>query len=76
MFNNVPFNTTNALQIYYKQISSDENHEFDNTVQSTTLTTQSQTVDVTNPLAAERTFNLTDANYENLPIESGTITLN
>ncbi len=75
VFNNVPYDATGAPTIYYKQTASDGNHEFDNTVQSTTLTTQTSTVEVTNAPGATRTINLTDANYDNLPIESGTLTL-
>lgn len=75
VFNNVPFNSTNAPTIYYKQTSSDGDHEFDNTVQSTTMTTSTSTVEIENPVGATRTFTLTDANYANLPIDSGTLTL-
>jgi len=75
VFNNVPFDATNAPTIYYKQTASDGDHEFDNTVQSTTMTTSTSTIEVENPVGATRTFTLTDANYANLPIESGTLTL-
>ncbi len=76
VFNNVPFDATNAPLVYYKQTASDGDHEFDQTVQSTTLTTQTATVEITNQPGATRTINLTDSNYTNLPIESGTLTLN
>ena len=75
VFNNVPYADSNAPTIYYKQTASDGNHEFDNTVQCTTLTTQTQTLEVQNAPGATRTINLTDANYANLPISNGTITL-
>ena len=74
VFNNVPYDATNAPVIYYKQTASDGDHEFDNTVQSTTLTTQTSTVEVINQPGATRTINLTDANYENLPIGTATLT--
>lgn len=74
VFNNVPFAATGAPLIYYKQTASDGDHEFDNTVQSTSLTTDTQTVEIQNPAGATRTITLTDANYENLPIETGTLT--
>lgn len=74
VFNNVPYDTTNAPAVYYKQTESDGDHEFDNTVQSTTLTTQASTVEVINQPGATRTINLTDANYENLPIGTATLT--
>ena len=44
IFNNVPYADTNAPVIYYKQTASDGDHEFDSTVQSTSLTTQTSTV--------------------------------
>ena len=75
VFNNVPFAETGAPLIYYKQTASDGDHEFDSTVQSTTLTTQTETIEITNTPGATRTINLTDANYENLPIDSGSLTL-
>lgn len=76
VFNNVPFDATNAPLIYYKQTASDGDHEFDQTVQSTSLTTQTSTVEIINQPGATRTINLTDSNYSNLPIESGILTLN
>ena len=75
VFNNVPFDSTSAPTIYYKQTASDGNHEFDNTVQSTTMTTSTSTIEVQNAVGATRTIQLTDANYANLPIESGSLTL-
>ena len=75
VFNNVPFAETGAPLVYYKQTASDGDHEFDSTVQSTSLTTQTSTVEITNAPGATRTINLTDANYDNLPIDSGSITL-
>lgn len=75
VFNNVPFDATNAPTIYYKQTASDGNHEFNTAVQSTTMTTSTSTLEIQNAPGATRTINLTDANYSNLPIDSGTITL-
>ena len=75
VFNNVPFAETGAPLIYYKQTASDGDHEFDSTVQSTSLTTQTETIEIINTPGATRTINLTDANYENLPIEAGSLTL-
>ena len=76
IFNNVPFDATNAPLIYYKQTASDGEHEFSNTVQSTSMSTSTSTVEITNARAALRTINLTDDNYTGLPISSGTLTLN
>lgn len=75
VFNNVPYADTNAPTIYYKQVSSDISHTFDATLKNTTMTTSMSTIEVENPAAQTRTINLTDANYTNLPIESGSITL-
>ena len=74
IFNNVPFAATDAPTVYYKQTASDGDHEFDATVQSTTLTTQTSTIEIQNLPGATRTINLTDANYANLPI-TGSLTL-
>ena len=76
IFNNVPYDSTNAPIVYYKQLSSDGDHEYSSSVQSTTLTTSTQTVEIENAPGATRTITLTDANYTNLPIENGEITLN
>ncbi len=75
VFNNVPYDATSAPTIYYKQVSSDGDHEFVNTVQSTTLTTSTSTVEIENAPGATRTITLTDSNYANLPIDTATITL-
>lgn len=75
IFANVPYDATGAPTVYYKQTASDGNHEFDNSVQSTTLTSQTTTIEITNSVGETRTINLTDANYANLPLESGTLTL-
>lgn len=75
VFNNVPFAAENAPVIYYKQTASDGNHEFDSSVNNTTLTTSTNTLQVQNPVGATRTITLTDSNYSNLPIDSATLTL-
>lgn len=75
IFNNVPFAANDAPLIYYKQTASDGEHEFDDTIKSTSLTTDTLTVEVGNAAPALRTITLTDANYANLPVD-GEITLN
>lgn len=75
VFNNVPFSDSNAPVIYYKQTASDGDHEFDNTLQNTTMTTSTSTIEVENVVGATRTINLVDENYQNLAIASGTLTL-
>ncbi len=74
IFANVPYATTGSPIIYYKQLTSDGNHEFDDTLQNTTLTTDTATVEITNTVGATRTINLTDENYANLPIDTATLT--
>ena len=72
---NVPYDETNAPTIYYKQTASDGDHEFVNTVQSITMIASTSTVQISNPQGATRTISLTDANYANLPIDGGSLTL-
>lgn len=74
-FNNVPFGTS-APTIYYKQTASASNHSFDDTVQSITMTNNTQTVEIENPTTNPITVKLLDANYGNLQVDSGTLTLN
>lgn len=76
IFNNVPFNDTGDVNIYYKQTASDGEHDFDTEVVSTSMTSSTMTEEVFNPPASTKTLNLTDENYEGLPIENGTIILN
>ena len=75
VFNNVPYATSDAPLIYYKQTSSDGNHEFDTTIKSTSLATQTQTIQIQNSPGEQRTIKLTDSNYTNLPIENAQLTL-
>lgn len=74
VFNNVPFADTGSPLIYYKQTASDGDHEFSNTVANTSMTTSTETVQIQNAVGATRTINLTDANYNNLPIDNATLT--
>ena len=48
VFNNVPFAETGAPTIYYKQTASDGDHEFDNTIQNTTMTSDTAAVEIQN----------------------------
>ena len=74
VFNNVPYDATSAPTIYFKQTASDGDHEFDASVQNTTMTSATATIQIQNAPGAVRTINLTDANYANLPIESASLT--
>lgn len=75
VFEYVPFADTGAPTIYFMQTTSDGDHEFDPDLADTTMDTDTQTLQIANPAAALRTIALTDANYLNLPIETGSITL-
>jgi len=75
IFAAVPFAASGAPLIYYRQTASDGSHEFSPALANTTMTTSTQTIEIANPLAALRTIDLTDTNYANLPIVTGTITL-
>lgn len=76
VFNAVPYSTEgHAPTIYFKQITSDGEHTFSVDLQNTTLEEENETVEIENPMAAERTFSITNANYEGLPITDGQITL-
>ena len=39
------------------------------------MTTNTSTIQVQNPVGATRTITLSDANYNNLPIDTGSLTL-
>lgn len=74
VFSNVPFAATSAPTVYFKQTASDGDHEYLDTVQNTTMVDSTATLEIQNSVGATRTINLVDANYANLPIESGTLT--
>ena len=75
VFNNVPFAESGSTAIYYKQISSDGGHTFDDTIKSIVMTESSETVQITNPTAPVRNFTLMDASFPNIPIIDGQIIL-
>ena len=75
VFNNVPFAASGSNKIYYKQISGDGGHTFDDTVKSITMTEESETVEIANPEAPIRNFTLMDASFPNIPIIDGQIIL-
>lgn len=74
-FNNVPYASSSAPIIYYKQTSSDGEHDFNSELKNVTLTTSTETHEVTNTTAKLKTFTLKDANYSGLNIEVAEITL-
>lgn len=76
IFEHVPFLSTGTPPIiYYKQLSSDGEHEFNSDLQNVSMSSQTLTVEVENAASIERTFKITDENYQDLPIEDGSITL-
>ena len=75
VFNNVPFAESGSTAIYYKQISSDGGHTFDDTVKSITMTEAAETVQITNTTAPVRNFKLMDSSYPNIQITKAQITL-
>lgn len=70
----VPFAASDAPTIYYKQVRSDGEHNFDDTLQNTTMTDASKTLEIINALPAPKTIILTDHNYSGLPIVAATVT--
>ncbi len=73
VFANVPYGTSGEpFQLYFKQLSSDDNHNPFDGIISVEMTSQTQTEYVQNTAIATQSFTLTDANY-GLPI-SGNLT--
>ena len=75
VFNNVPFASSGSPVIYYKQITGDGGHTFDDTVKSIVMTSAAETVEIKNPVAPVRNIMLTDASFPNIPIKDGQIIL-
>ncbi len=68
VFNNVPYGSDGEpFQLYFKQLSTDDDHNVYDGVISVAMTAQTQTEYVQNTAAAVQTFNLSDATY-GLPI--------
>lgn len=74
VFDNVPYDQS-GFTIYYKQTASDGSHDFNSAVQNASLTNQTTQLELQNPAFQTYNFTLNDANYSNMPIDSGTITL-
>ncbi len=73
-FLNVPFAATGAPNIYFKQLISDDDHNYDEETQSTSMATVGETFEVYNEPASPKTVTLRDANYTGLPVDAATIT--
>lgn len=75
VFNNVPYaDDGTAPNIYYKQTASDGEHGFSEELQTVQMEAETHTIEVANENAPTREITLTDANYDGLPIEDGSIT--
>ncbi len=66
VFNNVPYDAA-GFQLYFKQLSTDDNHNIFEGVIPVSMTAQTQTEYIQNTATAVQTFNLTDETY-GLPI--------
>lgn len=72
---NLPFADSGAPVVNYKQTATDQEHTFDGANKEITLTTQTTTIQVANPLPPTRTITLQDANYTGLNVATATINL-
>lgn len=73
VFNNVPYGDAGTpFTLYFKQLTSDDNHNVFDGVISVQMTGQTQTAYVQNTATAEQTFTLTDGAY-GMPIENGSL---
>ncbi|MCQ2381807.1 MAG: hypothetical protein MJ054_00705 [Clostridia bacterium] len=75
VFNNVPYGSAaTGYQLYFKQLTSDDDHEIESNVISVNMVGQTQTEYVQNAAKpVEQSVTLTDANYANLPIQNATL---
>lgn len=69
-FNNVPYGSEqSAYTLYFKQLTSDENHNIYQNVFAVGMGDETQTEYIINTLKSTlQNFTLTDANYPNLPV--------
>lgn len=74
-FNNVPYGSTQAAYtLYFKQLTSDENHNVYPDVFAVGMGAETQSEYVINtPKTVEQNFTLTDANYTGMPINSANL---
>lgn len=75
IFNNVPFSESGNIKIYYRQITSDGEHTFIDTLKTVTMTNSTLTEEISNPLAPLRNLTLTDISLPNITIEDAQIIL-
>ena len=71
VFQNVPYGSQETpFVLYFKQLSTDDDHNVYANVITVNMTGDAQTQYVENSAIALQTFNLTDANYTGLPINA------
>ncbi len=69
VFNNVPYGTSgNGFQLYFKQLTTDENHNIQEGVITVNMEEENQTAYIQNAQIALQTFNIADATY-GLPVD-------
>lgn len=75
VFNNVPYGSAqSAYTLYFKQLTSDENHNIYENVFAVGMGDQTQTEYIENTSKAVlQNFTLTDANYPNLPVYNASL---
>ena len=74
VFNNVPYGSSGSpFVLYFKQLSSDENHNIHDAVITVQMQSETQTEYVQNTLIATQNFTLNDANYSGLEIPTATL---
>ncbi len=75
IFDNVPYGSEqSAYTLYFKQLTSDENHNVYESVFVVGMGGQTQTEYIVNTLKSVlQNFTLTDANYPNLPVYNATL---
>ena len=74
VFNNVPYGTGDKpFTLYFKQLTTDENHNIIESVIVVGMGSETQTEYLQNTPIATQNFTLTDANYSGLPISDATL---
>ena len=77
VFNNVPYGSTETpFTLYFKQLSTDDNHNIYQGVISVQMSSNTQTEYIQNTAIAEQTITLTDANYSGLQVPDATLQFN
>lgn len=76
-FNNVPYGSAqSAYTLYFKQLTSDSEHNIYSGVFTVGMGAQTQTEYIINtPNTTEQSFTLTDATYSGLPVQNATLQL-